>query len=72
VADVNMLGELLHGGEESLHGDSAYHSKELKEQKAAPQIGRNRISAARTANSALQARHAQSRRPFVTGKSELP
>jgi IS5 family transposase len=32
VADVNMLGELLHGGEESLHGDSAYHSKALKEQ----------------------------------------
>ena len=32
VADVNVLGELLHGGEESLHGDSAYHSKELKAQ----------------------------------------
>jgi transposase, IS5 family len=32
VADVNMLGELLHGGEESLHGDSAYHSKALKAQ----------------------------------------
>lgn len=30
VADVNVLGELLHGGEDSLHGDSAYHSKELK------------------------------------------
>ena len=30
VADVNVLGELLHGGEESLHGDSAYHSKQLK------------------------------------------
>ena len=30
VADVNVLGELLHGGEQSLHGDSAYHSKELK------------------------------------------
>jgi IS5 family transposase len=30
VADVNVLGELLHGGEESLHGDSAYHAKELK------------------------------------------
>ncbi|OFW12226.1 MAG: hypothetical protein A3H27_14010 [Acidobacteria bacterium RIFCSPLOWO2_02_FULL_59_13] len=30
VADVNVLGELLHGGEESLHGDSTYHSKELK------------------------------------------
>src|SRR5579859_90109 len=32
VADVNVLGELLHGGEESLHGDSAYHSKDLKAQ----------------------------------------
>lgn len=30
VADVTMLGELLHGGEDSLHGDSAYHSKALK------------------------------------------
>ena len=32
VADVNVLGELLHGGEESLHGDSAYHSRQLKAQ----------------------------------------
>lgn len=32
VADVNVLGELLHGGEESLHADSAYHAKELKAQ----------------------------------------
>ena len=32
VADVNVLGELLHGDEETLHGDSAYHSKELKAQ----------------------------------------
>ena len=32
VADVNVLGELLHGGEERLHGDSAYHSKALKTQ----------------------------------------
>jgi IS5 family transposase len=32
VADVNVLGELLHGGEESLHGDSAYHSKDLTAQ----------------------------------------
>ena len=32
VADVNVLGELLHGQEESLHGDSAYHAKALKEQ----------------------------------------
>ena len=27
VADVNVFGELLHGGEERVHGDSAYHSK---------------------------------------------
>lgn len=32
VADVNMFGELLHGGEERVHGDSAYHSKVLKAQ----------------------------------------
>src|SRR5438876_2870679 len=30
VADVNMLGELLHGDEERVHGVSAYHSKALK------------------------------------------
>ena len=30
IADVNVLGELLHGGEESLHGDLADHSKELE------------------------------------------
>jgi IS5 family transposase len=30
VADVNVLGELLHGGEESLHGDAAYYSKQSK------------------------------------------
>jgi len=38
VADVNVLGELLHGGEESLHGDSAYHSKQLKAQAQASGI----------------------------------
>jgi IS5 family transposase len=32
VADVNVFGELLHGNEDSVHGDSAYHSKELKAQ----------------------------------------
>ena len=32
VADVNVLGELLHGDEESVHGDSAYHSQALKAQ----------------------------------------
>ena len=32
VADVNVFGELLHGGEERVHGDSAYHSKAHKAQ----------------------------------------
>ena len=41
VADVNVLGELLHGGEESLHGDSAYHSKQLKAQAQASGIAFN-------------------------------
>ena len=31
-ADVNVFGELLHGNEDCVHGDSAYHSKELKAQ----------------------------------------
>jgi IS5 family transposase len=30
-----MFGELLHGDEERVHGDSAYHSKELKAQSEA-------------------------------------
>jgi IS5 family transposase len=38
VADVNVLGELLHGAEQSLHGDSAYHSQELKAQAEAAGI----------------------------------
>ncbi len=37
-ADVNVMGELLHGNEDSLHGDSAYHSKELKAQAEAAGI----------------------------------
>ena len=32
VADVNVFGELLHGSEERVHGDSAYHSKVHKAQ----------------------------------------
>jgi transposase, IS5 family len=32
VADVNRFGQLLHGGEERVHGDSAYHSKAHKAQ----------------------------------------
>lgn len=38
VADINVLGELLHGGEERLHGDSAYHCRALKSQAQASGI----------------------------------
>lgn len=38
VADVNVLGELLHGDEHSLHADAAYHSKPLKAQAEAAGI----------------------------------
>jgi len=31
-SDVNVFGQLLHGAERSVHGDTAYHSKELKAQ----------------------------------------
>lgn len=41
VADINVLGELLHGNEESLHGDSAYHAKELKAQAEASGLAFN-------------------------------
>lgn len=40
-ADVNVMGELLHGHEDSLHGDAAYHSKELKAQAEAAGIAFN-------------------------------
>lgn len=32
VADVNVLGELLHGEEDSVHGDSAYYATDLEAQ----------------------------------------
>ena len=41
VADINVLGELMHGGEESLHGDSAYHAKALKAQAEAAGVAFN-------------------------------
>lgn len=41
VADINVLGELLHGDEERLHGDSAYHSRELKAQAEASGLAFN-------------------------------
>ena len=47
VADVNMLGELLHGAEQSVHGDSAYHSKQLKADAEAAESSSTSISAGR-------------------------
>jgi IS5 family transposase len=41
MADINVLGELLHGNEETLHGDSAYHSKALKVQAEATGLAFN-------------------------------
>lgn len=41
VADINVLGELLHGDEERLHGDSAYHSRERKAQAEASGLAFN-------------------------------
>jgi IS5 family transposase len=41
VADGNMLGELLHGQEQSLHAASAYHCKALKEAAEAAGIAFN-------------------------------
>jgi transposase, IS5 family len=41
VADVNVFGELLHGAEERVHGDSAYHSKALKAQAEASGLAFN-------------------------------
>jgi transposase, IS5 family len=38
VADNQVLGELLHGEEETLYGDAAYHAKEIKEQAEAAKI----------------------------------
>lgn len=37
-ADVNRFGELLHGGEQRVHGDSAYHSRALAAQAEASGI----------------------------------
>lgn len=38
VADNQVLGELLHGEEDKLYGDAAYHAKEIKEQAEAAKI----------------------------------
>ena len=62
VADVNVLGELLHGGEESLHGDSAYHSKELKAQAEASGIEFNVNQRGTRSHPLTQAQRARNRR----------
>ena len=41
MADVTVMGELLHGDEDNLYGDSAYHSKALKAQAEAAGIAFN-------------------------------
>ena len=62
VADVNVLGELLHGAEESLHGDSAYHSKELKAQAEASGIEFNVNQRGTRSHPLTQAQRARNRR----------
>jgi transposase, IS5 family len=61
-ADVNVLGELLHGGEESLHGDSAYHSKALKVQAEASGIAFNVNQRGTKSRPLTQAQRARNRR----------
>jgi IS5 family transposase len=62
VADVNVLGELLHGGEESLHGDSAYHSKDLKAQAEASGLAFNVNQRATKSKPLTKAQRARNRR----------
>jgi transposase, IS5 family len=62
VADVNVLGELLHGAEESLHGDSAYHSKELKAHAEASGIEFNVNQRGTRSHPLTQAQRARNRR----------
>ena len=62
VADVNVLGELLHGQEESLHGDSAYHSKALKEEAAAAGIAFNVNQRGTRSRALTQRQRARNRR----------
>ena len=62
VADVNVLGELLHGAEESLHGDSAYHSKELKAQAEASGLAFNVNQRATRSKPLTKAQRARNRR----------
>ncbi len=62
VADVNVLGELLHGAEESLHGDSAYHSQELQAQAQAAGIAFNVNQRGSKHRPLTQAQRARNRR----------
>jgi transposase, IS5 family len=61
-ADVNVLGELLHGAEHGLHGDSAYHSQEIKEQAEAAGIKFNVNQRATKSRPLTQAQRARNRR----------
>ena len=62
VADINVLGELLHGGEQSLHGDSAYHSKEFKTQAEASGLAFNVNQRGTRSKPLTKAQRAQNRR----------
>jgi IS5 family transposase len=62
VADINVLGELLHGNEESLHGDSAYHAKELKAQAEASGLAFNVNQRGTTSKPLTQAQRMRNRR----------
>lgn len=62
VADVNVLGELLHGGEDSLHADSAYHSKALQEQAEAAGIAFNVNQRGNASRPLTQRQRARNRR----------
>ena len=62
VADINLLGELLHGGEDSLHGDSAYHSKVLKAQAEASGLAFNVNQRGSKHHALTQAQRARNRR----------
>ncbi len=62
LADVNVVGELLHGQEESLHGDSAYHSKALKEEAEAAGIEFNVNQRGTRSHPVTQRQRARNRR----------
>lgn len=62
VADINVLGELLHGDEDSLNGDSAYHSKDLKAHAEASGIAFNVNQRGTSARPLTKAQRARNRR----------